>query len=207
MLFMTGTVGWARVDPEPDPAIQRAGSRRRTKRRVVGLVTAAVVVAGVGIGIAAAVERAEGHGRYDGLTLHYPHSWHAVDRQFTTAAAEYPLGYLTNQAPVAQCSGGDGGGQVSCHAPVIHLGSGGVLVTISARQTFGTPETWTTRVAGLPASVARGLSGGCPSGAISETTVMLQTRSEVLTIDACFGSNATQAHHDVNRLISTATYG
>jgi hypothetical protein len=190
-----------------------AKSRRiRSRRKLLVPAAALVIAAAVAVPVAisesghpaqpARVGSPAGEATYNGLTLRFPASWHAVLPTFITAAIPSPLGWITNAKPGPECT-------TSCHGPVTHLSSGVVQIALVAQGgsiDFTKSLVINSQIAGLPAQRIDS-TNGCDRSAVSGFSVIAaETRTSVVRLTACFGPNTSAQQRQVQDMLNSASY-
>jgi hypothetical protein len=126
---------------------------------------------------------------WSGIKFRVPDGWYPVDVCFATGLA-MPLGYLTTEAPHAQCHAN------TCGPPVDHLGENDVLVV--AEQTSASliarvhPNA---TVAGYPAQIQTRTTGALGANRTVQTDVLLP-HHEVLELTSYLGPDASSQRID-----------
>jgi hypothetical protein len=117
---------------------------------------------------------------WSGIHFAVPVGWYPVRVCFATTLA-MPVGYLTTQAPRAQCHGN------TCGPPVSHLGDSDVVVVANRTSTSLTsPIHPNSTVAGRPAQITTSTGGQFGSSETVEARVLLP-HAEILHVQAYLG--------------------
>ncbi len=129
-----------------------------------------------------------------------------VPAEFTTAAAVFPVGWITNQDTVPQCDGAAG-----CHGPVTGRSKRVVRSSQFKRPADSTaaPSCPTPILPVCRRTTDMRLGCGAIPGGESSLVIWLalpKAHSGQLTISVCFGADATVAQADVTRMLDTAQY-
>jgi hypothetical protein len=143
---------------------------------------------------------------FDRLTVLHPSTWQFVPDELVTAGPSGGLGFLTNQAPVAQCKTSASQDR-TCGPPVTRLKPGGVLVTVTERHVGQDSFTANATIADSPAQTSEGdVTARCPAGATYALSAAINVPGSTLFITSCAADNTTQTRDTLENMLTTATY-
>jgi hypothetical protein len=140
---------------------------------------------------------------FDHLSLSVPVGWYPVKVCFNTGVLDFPMGYLTSEAPTAQCD------SIGCGLPVAHLGDNDAVIAVTYAGidlAFGFHPNAT--IAGRPAQVTETNShDGAADGERSRISALVRLRNDnALRIEGHFGAASDQTRATFQQMLRNASY-